>query len=73
MADRAAEVDRLLAEVGIASDHIEEARQELKAAVRRARQAGASYGAVASILGVSRQAAWERFREPSGAATASPD
>ena len=64
MADQAAETERLLAEVLSASERIKDARRELHAAVVRARRAGASYGAVGQVLGVSRQAAWERFRHP---------
>jgi hypothetical protein len=39
-----------------------EASLMVEAAVKDARDAGASWGTVGPILGTSRQAAWERFR-----------
>jgi DNA invertase Pin-like site-specific DNA recombinase len=41
---------------------VEEAERERRAAVIAARAAGASWTAIATALGTTRQAAWERFR-----------
>ena len=43
---------------------LNEAKYEFKRAVLAAHEAGASWGDIASILGVSRQAAWQRFGLP---------
>ena len=40
---------------------LDEAEQELRTAVAAARAAGASWADIGGRLGVSRQAAWERF------------
>src|SRR2546427_339677 len=40
----------------------QEARKRLDEYVRRARLAGASWQAIGTALGTTRQAAWERFR-----------
>lgn len=47
--------------VELAARTLAAARGGLDAAVLRARAAGRSYAAIGQILGVSRQAAWERF------------
>ena len=46
---------------------LDEAERELRTAVATARAAGASWADVAARLGVSRQAAWERFATDRGA------
>lgn len=48
--------------VAAASRTLAAARGGLDEAVRRARGNGRSYAVIGSVLGVSRQAAWERFR-----------
>ena len=53
-----------LRRIGLAKRKIRTAEDELRAAVRAARTAGYSWAAIGSTLGVSRQAAQERFREP---------
>lgn len=47
--------------IATSAQALEAAREELNAAVSRAREAGHSYAKIAGVLGVSRQAAWERF------------
>lgn len=47
--------------VAAASRTVAAARGGLDEAVRRARAGGRSYAAIGAALGVSRQAAWERF------------
>ncbi len=44
-----------------ARDGVAAAEHELREAVRDAREAGDSWAIIAAGLGVSRQAAWERF------------
>jgi hypothetical protein len=51
----------LLDEVQRAAAAIDEAQRQLHEAVSRAHDAGYSYAAIGNVLGVSRQAAWERF------------
>ena len=46
----------------------QEARRHLDEYVRRARLAGASWQAIGSALGITRQSAWERFRNLPGCA-----
>lgn len=60
MGDRTSSFE-LLEEVRLAARAIEEAHRHLLEAVTRARQAGLSYAEIGNALGVSRQAAWERF------------
>lgn len=55
------ETATLLEEVVRASAAIREAEDGLREAVARARAAGLSYATIGKALGVSRQAAWERF------------
>lgn len=61
MVVRTTELNDTLAEVSAASDRVEKARRALIGAVARAREAGASYADIGEALGISRQAAWERF------------
>lgn len=61
-----AELDEVLAEVAAASEHVDAARHRLWGSVRRARARGASYADIGRTLGVTRQAAWERFTKGSG-------
>lgn len=49
--------------IEVASRTIAAARRDLDEAVLRARRAGRSYAVIGSVLGVSRQAAWERFHD----------
>jgi hypothetical protein len=53
-----------LRRVGLAKRDIQAAQDELRAAVRDARVAGWSWSAIGRTLGVSKQAAQGRFREP---------
>ena len=48
--------------VEVASKSVHIARANLDRAVLAARRAGRSWADIARVLGVSRQAAWERFR-----------
>lgn len=50
-----------LRQVGLAQTGIEQAEAELRAAVKTARTAGQSWAAIGRTLGISRQAAHERF------------
>ena len=59
-----AEDPKELRRVGLAKRDVGAAQDELRAAVRDARAAGWSWSAIGRTLGVSRQAAQERFREP---------
>lgn len=52
---------RHLRRIAEAQQAIDEAQQELRDAVAAARQAGDSWAAVGMVLGVSRQAAYQRF------------
>jgi DNA-directed RNA polymerase specialized sigma24 family protein len=47
--------------IELASRTIASARRDLDQAVARARANGRSYADIGAVLGVSRQAAWERF------------
>ena len=62
-----AEDPKELRRIGLAKRNINKAEDELRAAVRAARTAGYSWAAIGSTLGVSKQAAQERFREPAHA------
>jgi hypothetical protein len=53
----------VLTMVGVASGRLAAARKDLDEVVLAARQSGASYAAIGAVLGVSRQAAWERFHK----------
>lgn len=55
--------------VEVASRTLAAARGGLDEAVLRARRAGRSYAVIGSVLGVSRQAAWERFHRLEGRAS----
>ena len=44
-----------------AADAVESARHQLRQAVRNARKRGRSWEEIGADLGISRQAAWERF------------
>lgn len=57
--------------VEVAARSMVSARAGLDEAVRRARRAGRSYADIAAVLGVSRQAAWERFHKLDDQARAS--
>ena len=50
-----------LLEITAARDACQQAEAALRRAVGRARQAGHPWSAVAAVLAVSRQAAWQRF------------
>jgi hypothetical protein len=50
-----------LARVAVASATVEVARQCLDHAVREAREAGASWVEIGHVLGITRQAAFQRF------------
>lgn len=50
--------------IGLAANAIDAAREELAAAVAAAREDGRSWGAIGLVLGVSKQAARERFGVP---------
>lgn len=54
-----------LRRIGEAADAIERARDALTQAVASARSHGRSWGQIGMVLGVSRQAARERFGTPS--------
>ncbi len=64
-----AEVDNVedLAAVAAAADRMAEAEAELIEAVKRARAEGRSWNRIAVALGVSRQAARQRFGRAEGA------
>lgn len=57
----AAVVAQVVRDVATAIDHVQAAEEDLTAAVLRARRAGASWNHLALALGVSRQAARQRF------------
>ena len=59
-----AEDPKELRRIGLAKRDIHAAEDELRAAVRQARAAGYSWSAIGRTLGITRQAAQERFREP---------
>jgi|1185.fasta_scaffold16704_3 transcriptional regulator with PAS, ATPase and Fis domain len=50
-----------LSELNEVAHRVEEVEDDLLAAVRKARKAGASWTEVAEALGVTRQSAWERW------------
>lgn len=50
-----------LADLGVLARQADEATANFHAGVRRARAAGVSWELIGTALGVSRQAAWERF------------
>jgi len=50
-----------LAEITAARDACQQAQAALAHAVDRARQAGHPWSAVAAVMAISRQAAWQRF------------
>ncbi len=50
-----------LLEITAARDRFQQAEAALRRAVGQARQAGHPWSAVAAVLAVSRQAAWQRF------------
>lgn len=50
-----------------AQHQMAKAKTELQAAVDLARQADATWADIGNVLGVSRQAAWERFGKKQGA------
>jgi hypothetical protein len=50
-----------LLEITAARDACQQAEAALRSAVGRARQAGHPWSAVAAVLAISRQAAWQRF------------
>jgi hypothetical protein len=54
-----------LRRIGEAADAVERARDALAQAVASARSHGRSWGQIGMVLGVSRQAARERFGTPS--------
>jgi hypothetical protein len=56
----------LLDDVQHAAAAIDEAQRRLVDSVATARAAGISYAAIGRALGVSRQAAWERFSQAVG-------
>jgi hypothetical protein len=51
----------VLLEITAARDACQQAEAALQHAVARARQAGHPWSAVAAVLAISRQAAWQRF------------
>jgi hypothetical protein len=51
----------VLLDITAARDTFQQAEAALRQAVDRARQAGHPWSAVAAVLAVSRQAAWQRF------------
>jgi hypothetical protein len=53
-----------LRRIGLAQSAIATANDELRAAVRAAREEGYPWSAIGRALGVTKQAAQERFREP---------
>ena len=53
--------DDRLREVFLANARYFNAAEELRSSVEVAREAGCSWAAIGKVLGVSRQAAWERF------------
>lgn len=55
------EIRQLVEAVAVASQSVELARETLQSTVDRARAAGASWTVIAEVLGVSRQAARQRF------------
>lgn len=55
------ELDEALALVTEADGRLKLATGELEAAVQRARDEGATWAQVGEALGVTRQAAWQRF------------
>jgi hypothetical protein len=57
---------RALLEIAAARDACQQAAAALHTAVARARQAGHPWSAVAAILAISRQAAWQRFAPAGG-------
>jgi len=59
-----AEDPKELRRIGFAKRDIHVAEDELRMAVREARTAGYSWSAVGRTLGVTKQAAQERFGEP---------
>jgi hypothetical protein len=66
-ATTAAEDPRELRRVGLAKRDIAAAEEELRHAVHDARAAGHSWSAIGRTLGVTKQAAQERFRAPAPA------
>lgn len=61
--DRVDPLVRRLAHVTYAAAAVAETTHSLGEAVTQARSAGATWGQIAEILGISRQAASERFTE----------
>jgi len=55
---------RALTSLGGLADRVAREQEELAVAVNRARMAGASWRLIGVALGVTTQAAWERFRQP---------
>ena len=53
-----------LARIGRAAQGVEQARESLAEAVAEARAGGRSWGQIGMVLGVSKQAARERFGTP---------
>ncbi len=57
------EIERLQDAARIAQEAVSQARAAARDAVRALRLAGASWSEVGAALGMSRQAAWEQFRD----------
>lgn len=55
-----------LRRIGLAAGAIDAAREELAVAVAAARENGRSWGAIGMVLGISKQAARERFVTAAG-------
>lgn len=56
------ETDKLLAELGKVSGEINVLDTDRDAKVLAARKAGASWTQIGEALGISKQSAWERYR-----------
>lgn len=62
-----------LQEVGVAANALDDARSKLQSAVDSAREVGFSWARIGTVLGVSRQAAEQRFGRGRTSPTSTPD
>lgn len=55
--------EEILGSIAVAAAAVENAKQELVVSVAMARRAEFSWSAIGKTLGITRQAAWERFSD----------